>query len=122
MACECSLDLKLCLAVGTSPIWGFTVTDPDTAGDGVDISNATFEFFVKSIAADADEDAIFSLTSADDEIAIVSAEDGTAQIFNTAEKSELLTAATVYYWSLRVTFESGENRVIRRGRLDAETA
>ena len=103
-----------------SPIWGFTVTDPDNAGAAVNITGATFEMFVKSVAADADEDAVYSLTSADSEIVIITAASGTAQILNDAEKTALLTIGTVYYWSLRVTFTSGENRVIRGGKMFAE--
>ncbi len=122
MSCTCNMDLTLCLPVGTSPIWGFTVTDPDLADAAVNITGATFEFFAKEAAADADEDAVFSLTSADDEIVILTAASGTAQILNDATKSALLTVGRVYLWSLRVTFSSGENRVIRRGRLEAEAA
>jgi Na+/melibiose symporter-like transporter len=112
--------MNLCLPIGTSPIWGFTCTDPDNAGAAINITGATFVFYVKAVASDADADAIFSLTSADSEIVIITAASGTAQILNETAKTALLTIGTVYYWSLRVTFTSGENRVIRNGKLFAE--
>jgi len=120
MSCGCDLDLKLTLAVGMSPIWGFTCTDPDNAGAAINISGATFEHFVKETATDADANAVYSLTSADDEIVIISASAGTVQIFNDATKSALLEIGRTYDWSLRATFTSGETRVIRRGKLFAE--
>lgn len=120
MSCGCDLDLKLCLAVGTSPIWGFTVTDPDNAGAAINITGATFEMFVKSAASDLDAAAIYSLTSAASEIVIITAASGTVQILNETAKTSLLTIGAVYHWSLRVTFTSGENRVIRAGKLFAE--
>lgn len=122
MSCGCSNEMNLCLAVGTSPIWGFTVTDPDNAGAAVNITGATFEMFVKEQSTDADADAVYSLTSENSGIVIITAASGTAQIINDEAKSALLTAGDVYYWSLRVTFTSGENRVIRQGQLFAEAA
>jgi len=103
-----------------SPIWGFTCTDPDNAGQAINISGATFEYFVKVNAADDDEDAVYSLTSADSEIVIITAASGTAQILNDVYKTALLTIGQVYYWSLRATFTSGEYRLIRSGKLFAE--
>ncbi len=122
MSCGCSNDLKLCLPVGTSPIWAISLIDPDNAGIAINITGTTFEFFAKTSANDADADAVFTLTSADDEIVITSASGGLAQIQNTVAKSGLLTAGRVYRWSLRATFATGEIRTIRSGPLDAETA
>jgi hypothetical protein len=112
--------MNLCLPVGTSPIWGFTCTDPDNAGAAINITGATFAFYAKAAASDTDANAVFSLTSAASEIVITSAANGTAQILNAGAKTALLTIGAVYYWSLRVTFTSGENRVIRNGKLFAE--
>lgn len=114
--------MTLCLAVGTSPIWGFTVTDPDATSTPVNIAGATFEMLVKESVSDLDADAVYELTSADDEIVILSAAAGTAQILNDATKTALLVVGTPYYWSLRITFSTGENRVIRKGFLSAEPA
>ncbi len=122
MSCGCSTDLKLCLPVGTSPIWAIALIDPDNAGIAVNIAGTTFAFFVKESAADADADAAFSLTSAGDEIVITSASGGLAQIHNTVAKSSELTAGRVYRWTLRATFSTGEIRTIRSGSLEAESA
>lgn len=120
MSCGCSPDLKLSLPVGTSPIWAISVIDPENAGTAVNISGATFEFYVKTNDADDDGDAIFTLTSADGEITITTAASGYAQIANTTAKSALLTAGRVYAFSLRVTFSTGEYRTIRKGLINAE--
>ena len=122
MSCGCDLDLSLCLPVGTAPSWVFTVVDPETADDPVDISGATFAFYAKERATDADVDAVFSLTSAGSEITITDAINGQGQIDNTAAKSGLLEAGRVYYWTLRVTFPTGEIRTVRKGSLKAEPA
>lgn len=122
MPCGCQLDLDLCLPVGTAPSWAFTVTDPDNADARVNITGATFAFYVKSSPRDADVDAIFTLTSAGGDILITNATQGEAQIDNDAVKSALLTPDRVYSWSLRATFASGETRTIRKGQLHAETA
>lgn len=122
MSCGCQNDLKLCLPVGTSPIWAISIIDPESAGAAINITGATFAFYVKEKDTDEDEDAVFTLTSADGEITITTAASGYAQIANTAAKSALLTAGRVYYCSLRITFSTGEVRTIRKGWLDAETA
>lgn len=110
---------SLTVGVGMSPIWAFNCTDPDT-DTPVDITNASFEFYVKGTEYDEDGDAVYTLTSADYEIVITDAAAGQAQIINDAAKTDLLTAGRVYYWSLRVTFPSTEERVIGRGDLTAQ--
>jgi len=115
----CVPDQKLCLPVGTSPTWAFTVTDPETADAAVDISGASFSFYVKESPSDADADAIYSLTSADSEIVITGATDGEAEIYNPAAKTALLELGRFYSWSLRITFSGGETRTVRIGSLEA---
>jgi hypothetical protein len=88
----------------------------------VNIAGATFAFFVKSSPRDADADSIYTLTSAGGDIAITDAAQGEAQIDNDAAKTALLADGRVYFWSLRVTFSSGETRTIRKGQLYAESA
>ena len=122
MSCGCDLELSICLPVGTAPSWVFTVVDPETADDPVDISGATFAFYVKERAADADGDAVFSLTSAGGEIVITDAVNGKAQIDNTVAKSALLVVGRVYYWTLRMTTSTGEIRTVRKGSLYAQNA
>lgn len=122
MSCGCDLELSLCLPVGTAPSWVFTIVDPETADEAVDITGATFEFFVKERATDADGDAVFSLTSDDGEVVITDASEGEGQINNTAAKSELLTVGRYYYWSLRMTSSTGEIRTVRKGSLQATSS
>lgn len=122
MSCGCCADLNLFLPVGTSPIWTISIVDPDSASTPVNITGATFAFYVKATGATTDEDAEFVLTSGDSEIVITTAASGLAQIHNQAEKSALLAAGTVYYCSLRATFSSGETRTVRAGSLTAEYA
>lgn len=122
MSCGCSIDQDLFLAVGTSPIWTFAVIDPDDAGAAVDITNATFEFFVKTAATDDDDEAIFTLTTAGNEIVILSASGGTGEILNDATKSELLDIGRIYYYSLRMTLPTAEVRRIASGSLTATAA
>jgi len=119
MSCGCSIDQDLCLAVGTSPIWAFAVIDPDAAGAALPIEDATFIQHVKTAATDDDDEAIYTLTSADNEIVILSAAAGTGEILNDATKSALLDIGRVYYHSLRITFTSGEVRTIASGDLKA---
>ena len=122
MSCGCQNDLNLILPVGTSPTWAISIIDPENAGAAIDITGAEFAFFVKNVGTDADADSVFTLTSGNSEIVITSAASGFAQISNTVAKSNLLTAGTVYYCSLRITFESGEIRTVRQGTLTADTA
>ena len=111
--------LNLCLAVGSSPIWSFTVIDPESAGVAVDISGCTFELVVKASEVDADADALFSLTSADDEILIVTAASGIGQIHHDAAKTALLAVNQVYHYTLRCLFYTGELLRVQGGQLKA---
>ena len=116
MSCATS---NLCLAVGSSPIWSFTVIDPESAGASVDISGCTFEFVVKASEVDADADALFSLTSAGDEILIVTAASGIGQIHHDAAKTAILEVNKVYRYTLRCLFSTGEILRVQGGQLKA---
>lgn len=117
---SCAPDLNLCLPVGTAPSWPVKIVIPDEANQVVDLTSAAFVFIVKTAEADADADALFSLTSAGGEIVITGATLGTAQIDMTAVKSALLTPLSTYFWQLRMTLSSGEIRIARKGKLASE--
>jgi len=117
---SCAPDLLLCLPVGTAPSWPVKIVLPEAANQAVDLTSAALVFIVKAAEADADADALLSLTSAAGEIVITDAVTGAAQIDMTAVKSALLTPATSYFWQLRVTLSSGEIRIVRKGKVASE--
>lgn len=117
---NCAPDLNLCLPVGTAPSWPVSIVIPDQAAQAVDITGAAFVFIVKALEADLDAAALFTLSTAGGEIVIISATAGTIQIDATSAKSSLLTPGQSYFWQLRMTLQSGEIRIVRKGKLESE--
>jgi hypothetical protein len=93
------------------------VIDPESAGEAVNISGCTFEFVVKASEVDADADAIFSLTSAANEILIITAASGIGQVHHDAAKTALLAVNRVYHYTLRCLFSTGELLRVQGGNL-----
>jgi len=118
VSCSCQIpELDLFISAGTSPSWPVVLVNPETADSRADLTGASLIFLVKESSADADSDAVFSLTSADGEIVILDAEDGFCQIDNTLEKLTLLELGRWYWFYFRVTLASGEIRPARNGRI-----
>jgi hypothetical protein len=95
------------------------VIDPESAGEAVNISGCTFKFVVKASEVDADADAIFSLTSAANEILIITAASGIGQVHHDAAKTALLAVNQVYHYTLRCLFSTGELLRVQGGQLKA---
>jgi hypothetical protein len=93
------------------------VIDPESAGEAVNISGCTFELVVKASEVDADSDAIFSLTSAANEILIITAASGIGQVHHDAAKTGLLAVNQVYHYTLRCLFSTGELLRVQGGNL-----